>query len=236
MTRSCGGITGGWTRVAYLDFMTGFNSCPTGLSLRHDINVPSCGTNPIIDTSRSCVSSFVDTLNLPYDKVCGRVLGYQVGSTDAFGDSSGSNIDTNFVDGIVLTHGRTPRKHIWTFTAARDEHGQDEPTSICPCSNIKGKTQVFPEFIGQNVFCDSGVSGRYSEEPPPLPGYNPLWDGYGCSQSSICCGLNKPPWFYAQLTPHDQPVTDDIEMRMCSNDESDAGEGVRLSLLELYIQ
>ena len=30
-------------------------------------------------------------------------------------------IDSSYVDGVSLTHGQTPRKHIWTFAAAHDE-------------------------------------------------------------------------------------------------------------------
>ena len=48
-----------------------------------------------------------------YSRVCGRVIGYQFGSTDAF-RSRLTNIDqVAYVDGISITHG-SPCNHIWT--------------------------------------------------------------------------------------------------------------------------
>ena len=43
MTRSCGGVTGGWMRVAELDMTGSSQQCPSGLRLRTDSNVRSCG-------------------------------------------------------------------------------------------------------------------------------------------------------------------------------------------------
>ena len=64
--------------------------------------------------------------------VCGRIIGYQIGSTDAFCPFQSRcnyrrnddpaiprayTIDDVYVDGLSLTHGH-PREHIWTFAAA----------------------------------------------------------------------------------------------------------------------
>jgi hypothetical protein len=42
MTRSCGGVTGGWMRVAYLDMTNRTHQCPSGLRQRTDSGVRSC--------------------------------------------------------------------------------------------------------------------------------------------------------------------------------------------------
>ena len=44
-------------------------------------------------------------------------------------------IVTSYLDGISLTHGHNPRKHIWTFAAALDEVGTN-PSYNFPCTNI----------------------------------------------------------------------------------------------------
>ena len=38
-----------------------------------------------------------------------------------FGRGDNPTIDSNYVDGVSLTHGSNPRQHIWTFAAALDE-------------------------------------------------------------------------------------------------------------------
>ena len=55
-----------------------------------------------------------------YNKVCGRIIGYQVGSTDAFNSSPHFTIDQVYIDGVSVTYG-TPRKHIWTFASGISE-------------------------------------------------------------------------------------------------------------------
>ena len=51
----------------------------------------------------------------PYSHVCGRIRGYQVGSTNAF-LYYGHGIDSYCVSGVSLTRGAAGRRqHIWTF-------------------------------------------------------------------------------------------------------------------------
>ena len=42
MTRSCGGVTGGWMRVAELDMTNSSHQCPSGLRQRNDPTVHTC--------------------------------------------------------------------------------------------------------------------------------------------------------------------------------------------------
>ena len=44
LTRSCGGVTGGWRRVAELDVTNSSEQCPSALRQRNDNNIHTCGT------------------------------------------------------------------------------------------------------------------------------------------------------------------------------------------------
>ena len=61
---------------------------------------------------------------------------------------------------------------------------------------------------------------------------DPLWDGAGCGQDSTCCSFHNPPWFHKQLP---QPTTDDIEMRVC-RDEEQEDEDIPIAYVEIYVQ
>ena len=55
-----------------------------------------------------------------YRQVCGRAIGYRWGENLAFyGYYGGTNIaiDVAYVDGLSVTHGQSPRTHIWTFAS-----------------------------------------------------------------------------------------------------------------------
>ena len=224
MTRSCGNITGGWIRVAELDMTNNSTQCPSGLRQRNDSNIRTCTSN---SNSEACSSVTLYTSNIHYSRVCGKIKAYQFGSTDAF-DYNPDDIDSNYVDGVSLTHG-SPRKHIWTFAAARDE--TSNRYSNCPCTNINtaNSTTLPPSFVGNDYFCDTGSSNVvsyvfYSDDP--------LWDGAGCGSLNRCCSFNNPPWFYKQLP---QPTTDDIEMRVCRN-EAESNEDIAIEMFDIYIQ
>ena len=207
-------------------------SCPRGLRELHEADIRTC---EIDSTSATCVSVVLNAWNITYSRVCGRVLGYQVGSTDAFGNYGRGNditIDSNYVDGVSLTHGHSPRKHIWTFAAAIDEF-REEPA--CECSHSQRPGNTPPEFIEGNYFCDSGIQGMYTSGSG-LISSSPLWDGAGCGPNSTCCAFNNPPWFNRQLP---ESTTDDIEMRLCKDENHDGDrydENVALSAVEIYIQ
>ncbi len=53
----------------------------------------------------------------PIQQVCGKILAYQYNTPDAYSRSG----DSNYVDGVSLTHSSPPRQHIWTFVAAWSE-------------------------------------------------------------------------------------------------------------------
>ena len=231
MTLSCGGVTGGWMRVAELDMKNSSHQCPSGLMEQNDAGKRTCVPN-LDSATCSSVTFLVNTLD--YSQVCGRIIGYQYYSTNAFGYISGSliyspqSIDSYYVDGVSLTHGN-PRQHIWTFAAAAGE--TSHPDSICPCTNTNTASTAPPppSFVGNDYFCDTGSSTSssrtfYSEDP--------LWDGDGCGPLSTCCSFNNPPWFYKQLPQH---TTDDIEMRVC-RDQDASNEDIALEMVDVFIQ
>ena len=230
MTRSCGGVTGGWMRVAELDMTDSSQQCPSGLKQCTDGNISTCVRS---SDSAGCSSVTLPTSNIHYSRVCGRIIAYQVGATDAFGEQTSPNIDSAYVDGVSLTHGN-PRQHIWTFAAALDESGTGNASSYCHCT---GGSQAFrnitpPSFVSNNYFCDTGSQQHMDEQPPQFYSADPLWDGAGCGSGNTCCTFNTPPWFYKQLP---RPTTDDIEMRVCRNDDGD-DEDVAIEQVEIYIQ
>ena len=52
------------------------------------------------------------------------IRAYQKGRTDSIHNDGGirgsPTIDSNYVDGISLTYGESPRQHIWTFGVGPD--------------------------------------------------------------------------------------------------------------------
>ena len=66
--------------------------------------------------------------------MCGRVIGYQFESPDAFyHDHALGNINQPYMDGISVTYG-SPRTHIWTFAAAWTEQYLSANVRIYPLS------------------------------------------------------------------------------------------------------
>ena len=229
MTRSCGNITGGWMRVAELDMTDTAIQCPSSLRLRTSPRRTCVARR---SSSATCSSVTFTVGGVGYSKVCGRIKGYQKGTPDAFRrTSSPLNIESNYVDGVSLTHGTSPRQHIWTFVGAISEINK-HPQFKCSCTNtdISSMVPPPPSYVGNDYFCDTAaertvdISIFYADDP--------LWDGAGCGPQNTCCSFNNPPWFYKQLP---QNTTDDIEMRVC-RDEGNSDEDIAIEVVEIYVQ
>ena len=179
-----------------------------------------------------CSSVVFPVEGVQYSRVCGKIIGYQQKSPDGFWPyirGGQTTIDSCYVDGISLTHGQCPRKHIWTFVAALHEYNSHRDT-VCPCTNIRNNPPpAVPSFVGQDYFCDTGSENHYQFI---FYGNDPLWDGAGCGQFSTCCSFNSPPWFLKELSP---PTSDDVEMRLCAN-ENRSNEDITFETLEIYVQ
>ncbi len=227
LTLSCGNITGGWLKVAELDMTDNSNQCPSTLTQRNDSNKRTCAIN---SNSASCAPVIYSSYAIKYSKVCGKIKAYQFGSPDAFRSKpSTHSIDSNYVDGITLTHGSEPRKHIWTFAGSVSEVSTF-PLHYCPCTNINQASSAStpPAFVGNDYFCDTGSEGQVQSR---FYGEDPLWDGTGCGPLNTCCTFNNPPWFYKELP---EPTTDDIEMRVCT-DQRSINEDIAIEKIDIYV-
>ena len=228
MERNCSGVAGGWMKIVSVNMTTSGGTCPPGLRALQNPK-PRCARH---NDSPGCSSAVFPVQGIEYSRVCGRIIGYQQGHTDAFGayhhHSEHRTIDSYYVDGISLTHG-SPREHIWTFAAALHEYNS-HPTSVCRCTNTRNTQHAtVPEFVGRDYFCDTGSENRhqgifYADDP--------LWDGKGCGEFNDCCSWNSPPWFMKQLS---SSTSDNIEMRLCSN-ENHNGEDITVETLVIYVQ
>ena len=219
-----------WTRVAYLDMSDASQSCPNALRLYSVSGVRACGRQ--VSSVASC-DSITFTTNNTYTEVCGRVIGYQYASPDAFDflrrPLAHRGIDNAYVDGISITHG-SPRQHIWTLVGSVFSNGQEGFDNHCPCDG--SGTISAPDFVGEDYFCESGnpssqiwTSILYTDDP--------IWDGENCGISEVqCCNTPGIPWFHKVLN---SPTTDNIELRVCGEEDT-TNEDTPLAKYEIYVK
>ena len=105
-----------------------------------------------------CSLAYLDIHGVNYSRVCGKIIGYQQKTPDAFEPylfNRALTIDQTYVDGISLTHGQNPRNHIWTFAAALQET-LTLPYNICPCTNIHSQYTIrIPRSLASHgIPCD----------------------------------------------------------------------------------
>jgi dynein heavy chain len=214
----CG--AGEWIRVAYLDMKDRLQTCPSAWRENTTNGVRVCGRPP--SSNDMCHGTFYPTGGRIFNKVCGRVIGYQVGHPDAF--HSSDSINSPYVEGVSITYG-IPRAHIWTYAADTSETNNH---LACPCDT--GSSSSPPFFVGNNYYCESGNKNS-SFTNYFLYADDPLWDGEQCSTEGTCCSAGRsPPWFSVTLN---NPTNDNIEIRICSN--FDTSEDTPIELLEIYI-
>ena len=222
------GSGGGWTRLAYLDMSDSTQNCPSGFKLYNVTGVRACGRP---GSSASCVSVQFPSNGISYSQVCGRVVGYQYHSTNAFDRSLGSdndNLNSYYVDGVSITRG-SPRQHIWTFAAGITGSSLNDPSYICPC--INGSTESVPSFVGSHYYCESGNNNTNFDSI--LYTSDPLWDGQRCdSLEAPCCTAPNLPWFHRV---YGTTTTDYLELRVCG-DQNPSNEDNPVSFFEIYVK
>ena len=229
---TCGGT--GWIRVALLNMTDPSEQCPTSLQY---IASPVRACGQLQRDRNTCDSVTFSTGGHTYYKVCGRVLAYQRGLTQAFYPSivgGNTSIELNYVEGVSLTHGQPgARQHIWTFASAVGENDTPySPSTRCPCTNTQYRWPYqVPAFIENNYFCETGNDGPGFSYTDFLTS-DPLWDGEGCGANSTCCQFNNPPWFRSTLP---QATNDDVEMRVCHAYHT-AYQDTAIYLVELYVK
>jgi hypothetical protein len=216
---------GTWYRVAYLNMTDPSQQCPCAWrELKYNTNqFRACG-RPV--SSVASRPSQIFPISHQYSKVCGRVIGIQVASPDAF--HSERSIDQGYIDGVSITHG-SPRHHIWSYVGGYSEITTSH-LNACPC-DYSGAIQP-QSFVSSNYYCESGnpfdrwYNGQVYRN-------DKLWDGELCSHEGTCCtGTNTPPWFSVNLG---SPTSDDIEVRIMGSESTD-NEDTPIELLEFYVQ
>ena len=216
-----------WYRVAYLNMTDPSQQCPGAWREYNTSGVRACSYRRPVSGSENCSATFY-SIDQQYSKVCGRVIGYQVGTPDGFLQFHNvTNLSRGYIDGVSITYGE-PRHHIWNYVAGHSERNSDHTVGNCPCSSNRGS--MSPSFVDNNYYCESG---NPTDQTPLLMVYSsdPLWDGQQC-EGTCCSGTKSPPWFSVQLPTH---TTDRIEVWICA-DEPTENEDVLIELLEIYVQ
>ena len=103
-----------WYRIAYLNMTDSSQQCPSAWR-EYNTQFRACG-RPV--SSVASHPSQIFPISRLYSKVCGRVIGIQVASPDAFHPLR--DINGGYMDGVSITRG-SPRHHIWSYAAAFSE-------------------------------------------------------------------------------------------------------------------
>ena len=228
---------GGWMRVARVNTSKTVSQCPQNFT-----TVTRSETTPPLrlckkDGTTECTSTFFPSHGIQYNRVCGRVKGFQFGSPDALCPAQdrclntprSPTIDGTYVDGISITHGSGPRNHIWTFVAGLGTAHPGDNT-VCPCTDPQSFSGTVPSYVGNDYYCETGNQvgpfqfRLYTEDP--------LWDASGCTGASTCCDGDIKPYFCRTLP---SLTTDDIEFRVCL-DQPPEDEDILLQVIELYVR
>ena len=195
-------------------------NCPSTLQFRQHDDLRLCGKKT---NGASCDSVTIPTHDLSYSKVLGRVKAYQFGSPDCFA-SHPQNIESYYVDGISITYGSSPRKHVWTYAAAwRQFIPNKGARNTCPST---GDGDGPWNFVGDNYFCSSANPGPGWR--PVLYSAHPLWSNI--AGTCTFCGKKKLS-FCVDL---EASTTDDLELRICT-DERLYNEDLRIEKIDFYI-
>ena len=213
-----------WYRVAYLNMADSSQQCPSAWRVYNTNQFRACGRPVSTVASRP---SQIFPISRQYSKVCGRVIGIQVASPDAFSDGRGSDINGTYMDGVSITRG-SPRHHIWSYVGSVSDN-PEYPMLACPCHSSSGAQPQ--AFVGSNYYCESG-NPTQNWVGQAFPN-DKLWDGEQCSHEGTCCtGTNTPPWFSVNLS---SPTSDDIEVRIMGLENTD-NEDTPIELLEIHVQ
>ena len=219
---------GVWMRTGYFN-MSERDVCPQPLQRFQANGMWYCRR----DVHGDCTSVYFNSYGHHYTEVCGMVEAFQYGPLHAFyyAKVSSTPDDNKYVEGISITHGRSPRHHVWTYAVGRNANPTHTPTYHCPCTRI-GTTARIPNFIQNDYYCDSGNptgNSYFNNKLHP----DQLWDSSGasCALGSTCCDNPDQPWFKKKLG---KASCDDVEMRWCSRGSFNRATATRS--MELYIR
>ncbi|XP_019852718.1 PREDICTED: uncharacterized protein LOC109582444 [Amphimedon queenslandica] len=173
------GQEGGWTRIAYLDMTDSSQNCSSGLEELMIGGIRLCRRE---GDSAGCRSNAFQTNGISYSQICGKVVGYQKGTTDGV-NTNNNDINGVYIDGVSITRG-SPRQHVWSYIAGHQSNINGGST--CPCNTGATNTNTVPSFVGEHYYCESGTNSN----PSLTEVYtgDPLWDGNNClSVEAPCC-------------------------------------------------
>ena len=89
------------------------------------------------------------TNGAPYQRVCGKVRGYQKGHPNDGLAFNSLTIDDHYVNRLSITYG-SPRQHIWSY--ANGDYDKTEAYYLaCPCDGLIGYNPMFPIFCRQQL-------------------------------------------------------------------------------------
>ena len=198
--------------------------CPHSLHYTTYNSLRLCGRH----TGTGCSSIIIPTKGKSYREVRGRVRAYQFGSPDAFKTSRQGNIDSNYVDGISITYGKSPRKHIWTYAIAFRQYStrNTHPTYTCP----RNGGAAPPAFVGDDYFCSSGNPSKPGQPVWASVLYStPLWSNI----RGDCSDCGDDELFFCVKLP--SSTTDNLEVRVCT-DQNTHDENIFVESMDFYIR
>ena len=207
-------------RLVYsLDMTLPNQSCPDALQPRTVDSQQLCGKKVGFWPSHIAVP----VNGQSYQQVRGKVTAYQYGKVDTFYPSvivyreGNEGIDGTYVDGVSITHGQAPRRHIWTYAIGVSGRGGG------PCPRSGGAQP--PEFVGQSYFCSTGTP---ASDFQAVRQFYPirLW-------SNLLGNCPENDLYFCVILP--EPTTDDLEIRVLA-DEPLSNEDVYIESIELYIR
>jgi len=210
----------GWVKV--VDFNT--TNCPDGMPVEKEGDLEYC----TLASTQDCASRSANYLH-GYSQVCGRALGIQVGPLTGFGRYiAAPSLEENYLDGISVTYGSSPRTHVWSMAMSGSTH---TPDSKCPCDNSscnEAKQREIDGVLLNHYFCDSasddmegGINRVYQKS---------LWYESGCLHDGCC---RSSPYFYRKLP---EMTTDILEVRICQNRGLRDAARVGVAKMELYVR
>ena len=135
MTRTLGGSTSGWMRIAKIDV----DNCPQGFNTTIHDSVNTCIRSESIS---GCTGIIYSTHNVRYSNISGAIRALGIGYLDGFNNAGGStirsnnvNLNSNYLDGVSVI---SNDKHVWSFGAGclcdedtpKDNNNPNKPTFV----------------------------------------------------------------------------------------------------------
>ena len=171
LTRTFGGTSKGWMRVAELDV----NNCPPGMRTETFNTSTTC---KVSEDGAGCTEIYYPVYNISYTQVTGRIRAYQVDTLDGFEtyafslrtrNISTNTQDSNYLDGVSIT---TNSYHVWSFAGG------------CSCTDDLHK----PDFIGDYFICNGSHHRSLTGPHEEL-----IWENQQCNENS--------DWFFRTSLP-----------------------------------